>query len=325
MRRFVALGIGVALLIIILLGFRACLDARKERGFENYISDLNSAVEGSRQLSEDFFTRLLQPPNNGSPINLDAQIGIDRSGAVGQLRQVESLDVPDELAEPHDEVVQAFELRRDGLTGIAENISTALGEEGRREAIGQIAAEMRAFLASDVLYERARVEIQEALAEQELEASVPPSEFLPPPIDLWLDDIQLTTVLNAFATDAGEDVVRGLELTASRFGQTTLTPDTENTVELGNDLPDLKVAVENQGEVEEPEVIVSYVLSGGPIPLEGESPPLRIDAGGTDEAALAIEETPETGTPYTLEVEILPVPGESIAENNRATYTIVFE
>lgn len=326
-RRLIALGVGIALIIIILLSFRACLDARKERGFDNYLSDLTSAVDGSNQLSTRFFTRLRKPPNNTSEINLEAQIASDRSAAEGQLQQIESLDVPDELADAQEELLQAFELRRDGLAGIAEDIPTALGSEGRFEAIERIASDMRAFLASDALYERAFADIAEVLEEQQIENTLRESQFLPEPVDQWLDDLQLTSVLSTFASDTGADgnAVRGLALIGTELGKTTLTADAENTVTLGNDLPDLKVEVQNQGEIEETEVIVSYVLSGGPLPIEGIAPPLSIDAQGIETGTLAIEEEPELNTPYTLEIEVLPVPGESVFDNNRATYTITFE
>jgi hypothetical protein len=165
------------------------------------------------------------------------------------------------------------------------------------------------------------------LEEQQIDGTVEPSQFLPEPVDRWLDDLQLTSVLSTFATDTGADgnAVRGLALLSTSLGKTPLSADTENTVALGNNLPDLKVEVQNQGEVEETEVIVSYVLSGGPIPIDGEAPPLNIDAQGIENATLAIEEEPEANTPYTLEVEVLPVPGESVFDNNRATYTILFE
>lgn len=326
-RRLIALGLGVAVLVIILLSFRACLDARKERGFDNYISDLTSAVEGSNQLSSRFFSRLLEPPSNPSEINLEAQIAADRSAAEGQVQQVEAVDVPDELANAQAELLQAFELRRDGLAGIAADIPTALGDEGRFEAVKQIAADMRAFLASDVLYDRARADILEVLSEQEVDGTVPPSPFLPEPVDRWLDDLQLAAVFGSFAPETGAngDAVRGLALLSTSIDKTDLTADAENTVSLGNALPDLKIEVQNQGEVEETEVIVSYVLSGGPVPIEGQGPPLEIDAQGIEIATLAIEQEPELNTPYTLEIEVLSVPNESVFDNNRAIYTVSFE
>ena len=62
--------------------------------------------------------------------------------------------------------MQAFELRRDALAGIADDIPTALGDEGRDDAIDRIAEDMRAFLASDVLFARAQADIQTVLDER---------------------------------------------------------------------------------------------------------------------------------------------------------------
>ena len=44
---------------------------------------------------------------------------------------------------------------------------------------------MRQFLASDVLYARAKTEIEEVLAEEELPGEVPSSTFLPEPVDVF--------------------------------------------------------------------------------------------------------------------------------------------
>ena len=52
----------------------------------------------------------------------------------------------------------ALELRRDGLGDIAQRIRTALGDQGEAAdaAINQIAGQMQAFNASDVLYQAPR-------------------------------------------------------------------------------------------------------------------------------------------------------------------------
>ena len=48
----------------------------------------------------------------------------------------------------------ALELRRDGLQTISDDVKNALGDEGENadQAIKSIAGQMRAFDASDVLY-----------------------------------------------------------------------------------------------------------------------------------------------------------------------------
>jgi hypothetical protein len=325
MRRVIALGIGVLIIVLLLLAVRGCLNARKERGFENYASDLSSIAAQSNQLSSEFFTRLEDPPNNTDELSLEAQIAADRGNAEALLQRVEGLDTPDELSNAQAELVEAFELRRDALAGIAEDIPIALGDEDRNEAIDRIASDMRSFLASDVLYARARDQIVAVLADEGINEKVPESVFLPEPVDRWLDHLQLTTVLSTFAGDAGATQgVHGLALLSTTIDKTPLTADAETSVSLGKGAPQIDVEVQNQGDTEESDVTVSYSFSGGAVPLEGEGSIAKLDAQGIETISLGLEDVPDTDVPLTLQIEVLPVPGEEVSDNNAATYTVTF-
>jgi hypothetical protein len=327
-RRVIALLVGVAILILLLLGVRGCLNAREERGFENYLSDLDSIVAQSNQLSTEFFTRLVEPEKGLKELQLEAQITTDRGTAESLLQRVEGLDAPDDVAGAQDELVQSFELRRDGLAGIADDIPSALATEGRTEAIGRMVADMEAFLASDVLFERARTDINATAAEDEVDGTVDESVFLPRPAAQWLDSVDLTVILNSFASATGNVPAgtHGVELVSGgvSIDKTTLSPDFDNTVGLGNAPPQLTVGVLNIGDVEEKDVLVTYSLSGGATTTDGEATIASIDAGGQTEASATIEPVPETDVPLTLTVEVVPVLGEQVAEDNRASYTITF-
>ncbi len=324
-RRVIAVGIGVLIVILLLLGVKGCLNARKERGFENYVSDLSSIATQSNQLSSEFFARLENPPKNADELSLEAQIASDRGTAEALLQRAENLDTPDELSDAQTELVQAFELRRDALAGIADDIPTALGDEGRSEAINRISGDMRAFLASDVLYARAKSGVETGLANQDVSGKVPDSVFLPEPVDRWLDDLQLTTILSTFAGDAGATQgVHGLALLSTTINKTSLTADAENSVSLGSGNPEIDVEVQNQGDTEEHEVAVSYSISGGAVPLEGEGTIAKLDAQGVETITLKLQDTPDTDVPLTLQIEVLPVPGEEVSDNNAATYTVTF-
>ncbi len=221
--------------------------------------------------------------------------------------------------------MQAFELRRDALAGIADDIPTALGDEGRSEAINRISGDMRAFLASDVLYARAKSAVESGLVDQDVSGKVPDSVFLPEPIDRWLDHLQLTTILSTFAGDAGATQgVHGLALLSTTINKTSLTADAENSVSLGSGNPEINVEVQNQGDTEEHEVVVSYSISGGAVPLEGEGTIAKLDAQGVETITLKLQDTPDTDVPLTLQIEVLPVPGEEVSDNNAATYTVTF-
>jgi hypothetical protein len=325
LRRVIALAVGVLLIVLLLLAVRGCLNARKERGLENYASDLETIVEQSNQLSTEFFTRLENPPAGGDSLELEAQIASDRGTAEGLLQRVDGLDTPDELSSAQGELQQAFELRRDALAGIAEDIPTALGNQGRDEALDGIAGDMRAFLASDVLFVRARAEIIDVLESEGVAAEISDVPFLPDPVDRWLDKLQLATIISTFAGDAGAtEGIHGLAVLGTTIDKAALTPDAENDVSLGDGAPEIKIEVENQGDQEENDITVSYSLTGGVLSIEGEGQIPALDAQGIEELTLGIEEAPETDVPMTLQVEVLPVPGEADSSNNEATYTVVF-
>ena len=81
-----------------------------------------------------------------------------------------------------------------------------------------------------------------------------------------------------------------------------------------------KSQVQNQGESTENGVTVSVTVDGGDT-LQGTSS--SIGAGETGASTIPL--TPAPKGEVTLEVEVEPVPGEQVSENNEASYTVEFE
>lgn len=325
-RRVMALGVGVLILILLLLGIRGCLNARKERGFENYARDLDAIAAESNQLSQTFFNRLEEPERNTSELNLQAQISGDRNTAEGLLDRVEGLDTPDELEGAQSELVQAFELRRDGLAGIADQIPTALGNNSS-EAIEAIVGDMKEFLASDVLYARAQADTVGVLDDEGIAGEVRESVFLPDPNEPWLDSVQLTTIITSAAGEEIQCDVCGTELLSTTLnpGGVALTPDSLNTITLEGGPPEIDVEVQNGGDAEVNGLVISFELTGGAETIQGETTIDRIAPGGIETATLAFDPEPETGTELSLEVTVAPVAGETLTDNNTSIYPITFE
>lgn len=325
-RRLLALVIGVGVVILLLLLLRACLDARKARGYEDYLRDLDALTTTSSQLSAEFFGRFREP-GEASKLEFQAQLGASRGTAEEILTRAEGLDTPDELSGAQADLELAFELRRDGVRSVVEEIEVALGRKGSSDAVKQIALDMRQFLASDVLYRRAQSEIEQALSEQDLSGRVPASQFLPEPIEPWLDDLSLAALIAGVAgqTSATDDSSRGTELTttALRPGNTVLTPENLNTVP--RTPAEVEVTVLNGGLTDERDVAVSYELLGGPTAIAGETTIPRVSAGQSGSTVIPVEGDVPTETELTLVVTVLPVPGETIIDNNESTYRVTFE
>lgn len=83
----------VVILILIVLGIKGCLDARKTRSFENYVSDLNAVASQTSQLSGDFFGKL-NDPGTDSAVEFKSEIASDRGTAENLSSRVDALSTP---------------------------------------------------------------------------------------------------------------------------------------------------------------------------------------------------------------------------------------
>lgn len=324
-RRAIGIGVIVIVLILIVLGIKGCLNARKTRSFENYVSDLRAVATQTNQLSGDFFDTL-SDPGSASPTDFDASIATDRGTAEDLTSRVDELDAPGELSDAQSELELAYSLRAQALTGISAQVSTALANPGpdRTEAITSITDYMQFFLASDVLYKQAQDQIDSQLSEQGIDEKAPDSVFITDP-SRWLDPLQVATALSAVSSkdvSAGSHGVAIVQTTV-KPGSVALSPDTPTTIS-GSGAPEIDVEVSNQGSATEKGVGVSYSLTGGPQTIEGTTTIGTIAPGGIQTAALPIHPQPERNVELTLEVTVLPVPGETITTNNRSTYQLTF-
>jgi len=326
LRRAVGVGAIVLVLILVVLGIKGCLNARKTRSFENYSSDLRAIAAQTNQLSGDFFGKL-SDPGNASALDFEAEIATDRGTAQNLAGRVNALDTPDELSAAQNELELAYGLRAQALSGISGQVSTALGNPGpeRTKAITQITDYMRYFLASDVLYKQAQDQIDIQLSDQGIDQKTPASVFMTDP-SRWLDPLQVASALSAIASknvSAGSHGVAIVQ-TAVKPGNVVLSPDTPTTIGGDTGQAEIDVEVSNQGSATEKGVGVSYTLTGGPQTIDGTTTLESIAPGGLQTAAIPIRPQPERNVELTLEVTVLPVPGETITTNNRSTYQLTF-
>lgn len=324
-RRAIFAGAFVLVVILLVLGVRGCLDARKERAYENYVSDLSSIAAETSNLSDAFFERL-QDPGDLTPLQFEAEVKADRGAAEGLLDRAEGLDAPDEVHDAQELIVLSYRLRRDALAAIADRIATALGDRGARRASRQIAGEMRTLLASDVLYEKGLDQLGAVLAEEDLsELEVPASQFLPDEPN-WLDTDVVIDALSGVsgATGAASPGVHGLGLGTVTLLPTGAALSDGVAVTAAAEGAELEIEVENQGESEETDVTVNYEFSSNGDTSRGEEQISRIDVGDVETVNIPIQPAP-AGATGELTVTAEPVPGEEIEDNNTLTAEVTFE
>jgi hypothetical protein len=314
------LGAGLLILILLVLGVRGCLNARKERALSDYAGNVTQIVEETDQTSKSFFDKL-SDPGSLSVTDFVAEVNADRSAMDNYESRVDALDTPGDMADAQDALELVYDLRASAMTEIADKMSTALGDVGSEKATAAIANQMGKLYASDVLYATVvRPEIDRVLADNGIEGEdVPESVFVPDGTQ-WLDEDAIAEALAAVSgsTSAATPGVHGLGLLSTSINGTELTPEGTSSV-VSEETPEVEVEVQNQGESTENGVTVSVTVNGKTLVGDISS----IEAGATETVVIPL--TPAPQGEATLEVEAEPVPGEEVSENNEASYTVVFE
>ena len=166
LRRGLALGGGLIVLILIVLGVKGCLDARAPRELSDYARNVTQIVEGTEQTSKDFFSKL-EDPGTLSVTEFTNEVNADSSAMSGYASRVDGLSAPGDMGSAQNSLELVYELRASAMEKIAAKMSTALGDAGSTKATAAIAKQMQTLLASDVVYEEVvRPEINGVLASQ---------------------------------------------------------------------------------------------------------------------------------------------------------------
>ena len=320
-RRGIALAGGLLILILLVLGVRGCLDARKERSLRDYARDVSQIGTETEQTSEAFFARLNDPGGLSTQEFLD-EVNTDRGAVDGYLSRVENLNTPGDMDAAQNALELVYQFRSNALTEIANLLPTATGTAGRQEAIEKIAEETRTLLASDQIYEKVvQPEVDRVLADNDItDSDLTENQFVADGIK-WLSADQIEAALGqvsgASTDQAATPGPHGTALIATTLSGTPLEEGAPVTFD-GTGAPEIEAQVQNQGAAEE-NVTVTVTVDGGD-PVSAELSGLAPDA--TESVTVPL--TPAPTGEVTLDVEAEPVPGEETTDNNVASYTVDF-
>jgi hypothetical protein len=338
-RRMIAGVVGAVLLLVLFFVVKACNDTRHDNALKDYNRQVSNIGTQSRQTGEEFFKQLNQATGQ-SPSELYGAIVGFKGAADTSLKQARALSVPGDMAPAQQSLLIALELRRDGLDSIAGSIRQALGDEGEAadKAITDIAADMRAFDASDVLYQQRVTQlIKSALTDAGVGGQTTlDSRFLPdiswisPPFVAQKLGQQLSSTGSGDGSTPKDDQptgpgLHGTGLNGTSYGNVTLSPTASNRLTYVKGQPFL-VAFTNQGDNDEFNVKVSLKISGG----SGSAITLnktveKIAKGEKATVELPLNRQPSVGAALTINVTVAGVPGEKKTDNNKASYPTLFD
>ena len=129
LRRLLALGAALVVLILIVLGVKGCLDARARGALSDYSRNVEQIVNETNQTSKRFFEKL-EDPGSLSVTEFTGEVDADSSAVANYASRVEGLSAPGELSSAQKSLELVYVLRSAAMEQIASKMSTALGEAG---------------------------------------------------------------------------------------------------------------------------------------------------------------------------------------------------
>jgi hypothetical protein len=328
-RRGIAAGAGVLVLILLVLGVRGCLNARKEQAIKDYNRDVGALLQESDQQSRQFF-ELLSGSTGGreQAVDIENQLNTYRVQSAQLVDRARDTDHPGDLNKAQRYLLETLEFRRDGLAQIADALPQALGDQERRQGTDKVTADMQDFLTSDVVYSQRFVpNLQDVLKDEDLagEVRVPRSQFLP---DIqWLQPSFVSQRVGRIRTGSGGGPatpgLHGNGLGSVSLGGQALSPGGSASITLAKDLS-FDVQVVNQGENTETDVEVKITVGKGGDAIDLDGTLDSIAAGETKTVKVALDQQPPTGQNVPITVEVAAVPGEKKTDNNKQTYSAIF-
>ncbi len=330
-RRRVAAGVGVVVLVVIVLLIDGCLKSGTEEALRTYNREAGQLVQASdSQVSTPLFTAL-SGASSASPLAVEEQVDQLRAQAQSQAAQARALSVPGAMAAAQRNLTLVLDLREEALAKIAGLVRTALsGQSQSQQASKEIAGAGEMLLASDVVYsQRVAPLIQQELAADGVHGESTASTQSLPNLG-WLDPSTVQQRLTGKSSSSSQSGpiapgTHGSALTGVSVGSTTLQPEVTGTVNhlATGPAPTFTVAVEDSGSNSETDVGVEVTVTAGGKQYKHTQTIPRTEPGVTAKANVPVEGVP-LETAASVKVYVLPVPGETNLENNKGSYLAVF-
>lgn len=327
-RRLLAAGVGIVLVIVVALVINGCVKSEKQQALKTYNREVSQiARESNVQVAQPLFVALT---NSASKSALDVELQVDEllKQAQGLATRAKGLSVPGEMASAQRSLLLALDLRVEGMTKIAALVPTALGGQAK-QASAKIAGDMEIFLASDVIYsQRVAPLIQQTLTGHGIQGlATAPTRFLPNVG--WLEPASTLARITGQASASSPSSTglaagtHGSALLGVSVGANALAPEPTLNHISGGSNPTFTAIVEDSGENAETDVKVEVTVTAAGKQYKASHVINQAQPGSKYNVEVTVVGVPQ-GPAAKVEVYVEPVPGETDLENNKSTYLAIF-
>lgn len=326
LRLLALIALIVAALVFFGLLIQSCASTSKHDSYKNYMEKVSTVAKSSE--SNGAAVASAMTTSGAKVADLDTSL----VGIADQERQTlaaaQKLNPPGPLRPQHEDLIEALQLRVNGVQGLADTFRATATSKATSDA-ALLAAQADRLLASDVIWDDLFLEPSKSVMKNEgvSGVNVPDSNFVANH-DL-ITERSMTLVLQRLrgaSTGGGTPTgIHGTNIVDTKVlpGGQVLSQPNENTVTATTDLA-FVVAVADSGDSQEVGIKVTLTIQkpGGAI-VKTQTIDL-INPGQTKEVTFTNLGQVPFAQKTTVLVDVAPVPGERNTDNNKASYPVIF-
>lgn len=326
LRLLALIALIVAALVFFGLLIQSCASTSKHDSYKNYMDRVSTVAKSSESNGAAVASAMT---TSGAKV---ADLETSLVGIADQERQTlaaaQKLNPPGPLRPQHENLIEALQLRVNGVQGLADTFRATATSKATTDA-ALLSGQADRLLASDVIWHDLFLEPSKSVMKSEgvSGVNVPDSNFVANH-DL-ITERSMTLVLQRLrgaSTGGGTPTgIHGTNITETKVqsGGQALSQANENTVTATTDLA-FVVTVADSGDSQEVGVKVTLTIQkpGGAI-VKTQTIDL-INPGQTKAVTFTNLGQVPFAQKTTVLVDVAPVPGERNTDNNKASYPVIF-
>jgi hypothetical protein len=330
LRLLALIAIVVALLVFFGLLLQSCASTSTHDQYKGYMDKVALIAQASSKDGSDVGDALTTP--GAKVADLEATLARIAEAERSNVAAAQRLNPPGRLRKQNVNLIQALQLRVNGINGLADTFRATEGSKDTASDAVLLSAWAQRLLASDVVWDDLFKEPATAVMKQKgiTGVAAPESRVVSNPDLITQHSMQLVLQrLRGVSSGGTPTGVHGTNIVGTKVqpsGQ-SLSQTTENTIVATQDLA-FVVTVHDGGDSQEVGIQVTITLqktTGGGKPIVKTKTIDVIDPG--QEKDVTFDNINVTGLfaqRAELRVNVAPVPGEKDSTNNKATYPVLF-
>ena len=326
LRLLALIAIIIAALVFFGLLVQSCASTSRHDAYKSYMAKVATIAQSSESDGAQVATDLTTP---GVKVT-DLATKLD--GVASQERQnvtaAERLNPPGRLRPEHEDLIEALQLRVNGVQGLADTFRQTATSKASTDA-ALLAAPAERLLASDVTWDDLfRVPATTEMKNEGISGVVAPKSQFVTNQDLITERSMALVLqrLRGASTSGGTPTgIHGTNIVETKVlpGGQVLSQSTENTVTATTDLA-FVVSIADSGDSQEVGIKVTLTIQKPQGAIVRTQTVDLINPGQSKSVTFNNLGQVPFAQRTTVNVDVAPVPGEHNTANNKASYPVIF-